>query len=297
MVHVGRYDPAAALAQLADERATIAFPAFETIWLPVLGEPGFAAADLSALRLVLNVGVEERLRGMQAALPNAAQVGCTGSTEAGGFLAIGRAEDPLDSRVTTSGVPLDGFEVRVLDPETRTEAAAGAPGELLYRGGSRFDRYWRDPATTAERIDRDGWFHSGDLVTRGDDGTVSYVGRLKDMLKVGGENVAAAEIESHLLTHPAVAMAQVVAAPDARYTEVAAAFVVLAPGATATEDELIEHCLGAIATFKVPRYVRVVDAFPMSGTKVRKYRLRESIAADLAAMGITEAPRLRSGAG
>jgi fatty-acyl-CoA synthase len=147
---------------------------------------------------------------------------------------------------------------------------------------------------TAECIDEDGWFHSGDLARRDADGRITFLSRLKDMLKVGGENVAAAEIEGYLSTHPAVQIVQVVSAPDARYGEVAAAFVELKVGATATEDELIAHCRGKIATFKVPRYVRFVNEWPMSGTKVQKYKLREQIAAELLDQGITEAPRITS---
>ena len=144
-------------------------------------------------------------------------------------------------------------------------------------------------------IDAGDWYHSGDLMSWDDEGRASFIGRLKDMLKVGGENVSPAEVEGHLLTHPAVQLAQVVGAPDARYIEVACAFVQLAPGASATtEEELIEHCLGEIATFKVPRYVRFVTEWPMSGTKIQKFRLRERIAEELREAGITEAPRLSS---
>ena len=133
------------------------------------------------------------------------------------------------------------------------------------RGPTRFVRYHEEPELTAAVIDEDGWFHSGDLGRMDEEGRLSFAGRLKDMLKVGGENVAAAEIETYLLGHPACEIVQVVAAPDARYTEVAAAFVQLSPGASATEQELIDYCLGQIATFKVPRYVRFVEQWPMSG--------------------------------
>ena len=128
------------------------------------------------------------------------------------------------------------------------------------RGPARFVRYHEDPEQTALAIDADGWFHSGDLGRLDEEGRLSFVGRLKDMLKVGGENVAASEIETFLLTHPACEIVQVVSAPDARYTEVAAAFVQLRAGHEATEEELIDFCLGSIATFKVPRYIRFVDA-------------------------------------
>jgi fatty-acyl-CoA synthase len=127
-----------------------------------------------------------------------------------------------------------------------------------------------------------------------EEGRISFVNRLKDMLKVGGENVAAAEIEDYLARHPAVRIVQVVSAPDARYTEVPAAFVQLEDGATVTEEELVDFCRGRIATFKVPRYVRFVDDWPMSGTKIRKVELRERIARELADAGITEAERVTS---
>lgn len=291
-VHTTEFRPDVAVRQLADEHVTVALPAFETIWLAILNHPTFVAAELDRLRLVFNIGVPERLRGMQAQLPDAVQVSGFGGTEACGFLTIGVAEDPVEARVNTTGFPLAGMELRVVDVESGVDSEVGALGEIRYRGYARFDGYYGDAELSAAVIDGEGWFHSGDMGTLDADGRLTYVTRLKDMLKVGGENVAPAEIESFLLTHPAVLMAQVVAAPDARYVEVACAFVVLRPGAEATEEELVEHCLGRIATFKVPRYVRIVDGYPMSGTKVRKHVLREEIAAELAAAGVTEAPKL-----
>lgn len=289
--HSGAFDPGMSLRQLADERCTIAIPAFETIWLAVLNHPDFESADLSALRIIFNVGVPERLRSMQERLPGATQVSGFGSTEACSFLSLGTPDEPLDARVSTTGRPLPGVQVRVVDPETRADLPRGSLGEIAYRGWSTFDGYYNAPERNAEVFDADGWFYSGDLGVLDVEGRLRFVGRLKDMLKVGGENVAAAEVEGYLLTHPAVLLAQVVAAPDARYVEVPAAFIQLQPGATATEQELIDFCLGKIATFKVPRYVRFVDDWPMSGTKIRKYVLRERIAAELAERGITEAPR------
>ena len=126
------------------------------------------------------------------------------------------------------------------------------------------------------------------------EGRLSFIGRLKDMLKVGGENVAAAEIEGFLAEHPAIAEVQVVAAPDERYQEVACAFVMLRPGAALSLDELVEHCRGQIASYKIPRYLRIVDEWPMSGTKIQKFKLRQRIADDLLAAGISEAPSYRA---
>ena len=292
LCHGGHFAPEAALEMLASERATVAFPAFETIWLAVIGAPGFAAADLSALRIVINIGSPERLRRMQEAIPGAVQLSSIGATEAGGFISIGLVTDSLSDRVNTCGLPMPGMQVRVVDPETGEDQQPGEPGEFLYRGVSRFVRYHRDPLVTAERIDPDGWFHSGDVVTQDANGRLNYLTRLKDMLKVGGENVAALEIEDYLTRHPAVSIVQVVAAPDARYVEVPAAFIELRPGAQVTEAEIIDFCIGRIATFKVPRYVRFISDWPMSGTKIQKFRLRELIAADLADLGQTEAPRI-----
>src|SRR3954454_3751063 len=155
-----------------------------------------------------------------------------------------------------------------------------------------FAGYHGEPELTAQVVDADGFFHTGDLGSLDADGRLSYRGRLKDMLKVGGENVGAAEIEGHLAGHPAVDIVQVVGVRDARYDEVPVAFVQLRAGATAGEQELIDHCLGDIATFKVPRYVRFVSDWPMSGTKIQKFRLREQISAELDAAGIREAPKL-----
>jgi fatty-acyl-CoA synthase len=293
-IHVGFFEAGASVEQLAAERCTVAFPAFETIWLAVLDHPRFAEVDLSSLRLIVAIGIEERLRQMQERVPWAIQVSATGSTESGGFLCLGSQRDPLDKRMATAGRCVPGMEVRVVDPETGRDVPPGVDGELIFRGVSRFLRYHDDPEATARSIDADGWFHSGDVVRADEEGFVTYVGRYKDMLKVGGENVAAAEVENFLATHPAVEVVQVVSAPDARYGEVAAAFVQLRAGRAATEQELIGHCRGRISTFKVPRYVRFVTEWPMAGNKIRKHELRERIARELAEAGITMAPKITS---
>ena len=181
----------------------------------------------------------------------------------------------------------------MIDPETGEERPPGEPGEMLFRGVTEFAGYYRDPETTASVVDEDGWVRTGDLVRREDDGTIAFVSRLKDMLKVGGENVSAAEIEGYLITHPDVSVAAVVGAPDARYGEVPAAFVQLQPGARIEEQELIEYCVGQIATFKVPRYIRFLDEFPATATaKIQKFVLRGQIESELKERGISEAPKL-----
>lgn len=293
-VHAGHFQVDVAMGQLVDERCTVALPAFETMWLQVLDHPECSEQALAELRLVLAVGIPERLQLMQERLPHAPMVTTFGGTESTSHLSIALPDDPPETRLTTGGHPLAGIEVRIVDPETGLDVTPGVSGEIVYRGWNRFLGYYNEPELTAEVIDADGWFRSGDIGTMDNDGRVSYVGRIKDMLKVGGENVAAAEIEGFLVDHPAVQIVQVVSAPDARYTEVPAAFVELKAGAAATETELIDHCRGKIATFKVPRYVRFVDEWPMSGTKIKKYELRERIATELADAGITEAPKVTS---
>jgi acyl-CoA synthetase (AMP-forming)/AMP-acid ligase II len=173
--------------------------------------------------------------------------------------------------------------VRVIDPGTGKDRPAGAPGELLVRSAYGMQGYHDKPEETARAIDADGWFHTGDMAIVRADGYMRFIGRYKDMLKIGGENAAPSEIEAHISTHPAVKLVQVVGAPDERLEEVAAAFVELVPGADLDEATLISFCQGQIASFKVPRHVRFIDGseWPMSATKIQKFRLQERIKAEL----------------
>jgi fatty-acyl-CoA synthase len=231
---------------------------------------------------------------MQRTVPHATQVSCFGMTESGGSICMGAPSDSLEARTTTSGHPLPGMELRTVDA-LGADCPRGIPGELLFRGATAFQGYYRDPENTGQTVDEAGWVRTGDRVCINQDGTVQFQGRIKDMLKVGGENVSAAEIEGYLLTHPAVGVAAVVGAPDARYGEVAVAYVQKVPGAEVTESELIEYCVGRIATYKVPRYVRFVDEYPTTATqKIQKFALRDRIAGELRERGITEAPKLQT---
>jgi fatty-acyl-CoA synthase len=284
-VSMARFDAGEALALLAAERCTHAYPCFDTVSSALQEHPDFEATDLSELCVVVTIGVPEKLRALQDGWPQAVQLGAYGATEYSGVLCFNRVDDDLERRIETCGPPIPGMEIRIVDRETGAELGPGERGELLCRGYGVFEGYHRDPEQTAKVLGEDGWVRSGDLVSVDADGYVSYHGRLKDMLKVGGENVAAAEIEGVLLTHPDVREAQVVAAPDAKYVEVPAAFVELRDGAGAGADELVAFCDGQLATFKVPRYVRFVEEWPMSGTKIMKLPLRERIAAELAAEG------------
>lgn len=292
--HTGNFEPGRALAQLQSEGCTIAIPAFETIWLAVLNHADFEEADLGNIRIIHLLGVAERLAQMQAVLPHAIQVSSYGATECSSFLSMGKVNESLEVRTTTGGHPIPGITARVVAPGTNQDLPNGELGEIIYRGWSVFTGYYKDDEATSAAFDSEGWFYTGDLGTLDAEGRLTYVSRMKDMLKVGGENVAAAEVEGHLISHPAVLLAQVVAAPDARYAEVPAAFIQLTAEAVASAEELQAHCLGAIATFKVPRYFRFVEDWPMSGTKIKKHVLRDQIASELTASGITEAPKITS---
>ena len=162
-------------------------------------------------------------------------------------------------------------------PDTGEELRNGKVGELLVRGPSCLSEYYRDAEATRTAIDKHGWFRTGDLLLRTDANEFAFISRIKDMLKVGGENVAAAEIEGHILTHPKVHMVAVVSAPDEYYGEVPAAFIEPSPGMNLSEQEIIDFCKGVIANFKIPKYVRLIQEWPMSGTKIKKFELRDMI--------------------
>lgn len=292
--HSGFFNPSVSLQQLAREKCTVAIPSFETIWLTILNLPEFSDADLSAIRLIQCLGQPETLRRMQAVFPNAVQISSSGSTEASSYIALNLPSDPLEARLHTCGPIMPGLEIRIVDTESGEDLGPNQRGEVLLRGPQMFDGYYKEPELTKQSIDQNGWFHSGDLGELDQEGRFVFKGRLKDMLKVGGENVAAVEVEAYLTAHPAVMLASVVSAPDSRYVEVPAAFIQLRPGASATEEEIISFCLGQLATFKVPRYVRFVTEWPMSGTKIQKFVLRDQIADELLSAGITEAPKLQS---
>ena len=274
------FDDDSALEQLISTRPTALFPSFPTLTAALISHPRWQEVDVDIIRVVNNVAPPDQLVEFQAAYPKAKQTAAYGLTEAGGVISFNRLTDTLEQRTTTCGRPFEGIEVRIMDPETGAEMPPGERGEIQIRGHCLFEGYYRDPEKT-EKSMADGWLRTGDLCSLDDEGRIRYHGRLKDMLKVGGENVAAVEIESLLSTHPAIKLVQIVAAPDPKYVEVPAAYGELHDAATATEAELIEFCEGEIASFKIPRYVRFVTEWPMSATKIQKYQLRDRIAQEL----------------
>ena len=292
--HTGHFDPEIALRQIRDNKCTVVLPAFETIWLPILTHKERSPNDFNSLRAILAVGVPERLRKFQEETPDAPILNAFGQTEACAFLSLSDLDDDPELRFTTGGFPMPGMEPEVHDPETGETLPFGSVGELWYRGPNMFDGYFRDEELNKEVFDERGFYRTGDICEIDPEGRVTFISRLKDMLKVGGENVAAAEVEGYLLTHPAVALAQVVAAPDERYVEVPAAYIQLNPDSKITEEEIIDFCRGEIATYRIPRYVRFVTEWPMSGTKIKKVILREMIAEELRNKGITSAEKIIS---
>ncbi len=280
---VPHFEPGIALEMLGREGATVAYPSFVTIMQDLITHPSFRTTDLSKLRLMnSNFAVQPPWikEAMTKAMPHTIQVGTYGLTEGAGTICTSQIDDSYELRTGRLGVPLEEWEVRIVDLETGQDCPLGERGEIVVRGPNMLKGYYNAPEKTAEVI-RDGWFHTGDIGSFDESGHIMFHGRTKDMLKVGGENVAAAEIEAMLQSHPAVKLAQVVGLPDKRYVEIPAAFVEFAEGQSASEAELIEHCKGKLASFKIPRHVRTVEAWPMSTSKIQKFRLRTQLVEEL----------------
>jgi fatty-acyl-CoA synthase len=278
------FDPKIALQMLERYAVTATYPCFVTIMQGLIYHPDFPTTDLSRVKFMnSNFAVQPATvaESIMRAMPQALQVGSFGMTETAGTVCTGAPDEPESLRITRLGKPLPGLEVRIVSPETGHDAPTGARGEVLVRGYSLLEGYHKDAVKTAEAIDPDGWFHTGDIGSLDEHGTIMFHGRYKDMLKVGGENVAAAEIEALLGRHPAVKLAQVVGIPDPKYVEVPAAFVELKPGSTASEADLLAFCKGEVSSFKVPRHVRFVTEWPMSSSKIQKFRLRQQLVAEL----------------
>lgn len=281
---MGYFDPKVALQMLETYQVTATYPSFVTIMQGLIYHPDFTLTDLSRIKLMnSNFAVQPAAvaDSIMKAMPGAIQVGSFGMTETAGTVCTGAPSEPESQRITRLGTALPGLELRIIDPDTGSDLAVGGRGEVLVRGYSTLNGYHKDPEKTAQALDAGGWFHTGDIGSLDEHGAIMFHGRYKDMLKVGGENVAAAEIEALLGKHPAVKLAQIVGIPDAKYVEVPAAFVELKPHAVTTEEDLLTFCKREVASFKVPRVVRFVADWPMSSSKIQKFRLREELLAEL----------------
>jgi fatty-acyl-CoA synthase len=246
--------------------------------------PQFEAYDLSSLRTGIMAGSPCPVEVMKQVVERMHMHGVTiayGMTETSPVSFQSAVDDPLERRVSTIGRVQPHLEVKVIDAEGHI-TARGLPGELCTRGYSVMLGYWDDPERTAEAIDDEGWMHSGDIGTIDDEGYGNVVGRIKDMVIRGGENIYPREIEEFLHAHPKVADAQVVGLPDSRMGEELCAWIRLAAGESATEDEIRDFCLDRIAHYKVPRYIRFVDEFPLTVSgKVQKFVIREQMMREL----------------
>jgi len=273
------FDPAATLRAVAAERATSLY-GVPTMFIAELGLPDFAEFDLSSLRTGVMGGSPcpvEVMKRVMTDLHMAEVAIAYGMTETSPVSTQTRRDDDLEHRTATVGRVLPHVEVKVVDPVSGRTVPRGEAGELCTRGYSVMLGYWDEPERTAEVVDQEGWMHTGDLAVMREDGYLSVVGRIKDVIIRGGENIYPREIEEFLHGHPGIADIQVVGVPDGRYGEEICAFVILRdPAGTLTQAELAEYCRGRLAHYKTPRQVRVVAAFPMTVSgKVRKSELRE----------------------
>ncbi|HEY0487327.1 MAG TPA: AMP-binding protein [Mycobacteriales bacterium] len=270
------YDVAATLATIERERATVVY-GVATMYYDQLQYPAFSSTDLSAVRLCLVPGTGDLIRLVSERMGQAVNV--YGMTETTSITTLAGIDDRVERRADTVGSPLPGFEVKIVGPDG-TSMPVGENGELVVRGHPVMLGYYKKPEATADVLDDEGWFRTGDRAALTEDGYVVYGGRIKDMYKVGGENVDPIEVESVLMRHPAVAMAAVVGVPDPRLEEVGVAYVQLLPGATADPDELREFALGRLARFKVPKRIHLVAEFPMTASgKIQRYLLRKQFPA------------------
>ena len=272
------FDPEATLGACAQERCTSLY-GVPTMFIAQLDHPRFADYDLSSLRTGIMAGspcpVEVMKRVMD--LMHMSEVGIAyGMTETSPVSTQTAYDDPVEKRVGSVGRVHPHVEVKIVDPDGGATVARGDPGELCTRGYSVMAGYWNDPERTAEAIDADGWMHTGDLATMDDEGYLNIVGRSKDMVIRGGENVYPREVEEFLYSHPSIADVQVIGVPDQRYGEELMAWIIPREGASLDADAVREYCQGRIAHYKIPRYVKTVDAFPMTVTgKVQKFKMRD----------------------
>lgn len=271
------FDAGRALELMRRERPTTAWPWFPAIMQALLNHPDFDARLLDSVRYMLLIGPPVLISTVQDLFPHAELVAACGMTETAGIYALSDESETVEDRSTAQGKPAPGIEVRIVDPFTGEDQPAGEPGEMLVRGFCVTDGYYNSPEKTAEAIDDDGWFHTSDLYSWTDRGCLQFRGRMKDMLKVGGENVAALEIESFLCEHPAVAMASVIGVPDDMLDEVPVAFIELRDGYRAADADLRAYCEGKISRYKIPREFHFLagDQWPMSTTKINKGGLRK----------------------
>ncbi|GGH61390.1 AMP-binding protein [Comamonas phosphati] len=274
------FDPVTVLETVQAEKCT-GLHGVPTMFIAELDHPRFAEFDLSTLRTGIMAGSPCPIEVMKRVMRDMHLSEITiayGMTETSPVSCQSEADTPLERRVSTVGRVQPHLEVKIVDPATGETVAPGVSGELCTRGYSVMHGYWDDEARTREAIDTDRWMHTGDLATLDDQGYVNIVGRIKDMVIRGGENIYPREIEEFLYRHPKVQDVQMVGVPDVRYGEELCAWIIVKPGQELGEDEVRDFCKGQIAHYKVPRYIRFVQSFPMTVTgKIQKFKIRDEM--------------------
>jgi len=274
------FDPLTVLQTVQDERCT-GLHGVPTMFIAELDHSRFAEFNLSTLRTGIMAGSPCPTEVMKRVVEqmNLREITIAyGMTETSPVSCQSSTDTPLTKRVSTVGTVQPHLEIRIVDPDTGAVVPRGARGEFCTRGYSVMHGYWGDEAKTREAIDAEGWMHTGDLATMDDEGYVNIVGRIKDMVIRGGENIYPREIEEFLYRHPQVQDVQVVGVPDQKYGEELCAWIIAKPGTQPTEDDIRAFCKGQIAHYKVPRYIRFVTSFPMTVTgKIQKFKIRDEM--------------------
>ncbi|HJR86529.1 MAG TPA: AMP-binding protein [Acidimicrobiia bacterium] len=288
------FDPTATLAAIGEESCEALY-GVPTMFIAMLDDPSFAEAELATLRTGIMAGSPCPVEVMKRVISDMNMEGVTiayGMTETSPVSFQSRTDDPIDRRVSTVGRIMPHVESKIIDPESGNVRPRGEPGELCTRGYSVMRGYWDNPEATGEAIDEAGWMHSGDLAMMDEEGYVNIVGRIKDMVIRGGENIYPREVEEFLYGHPAIVDVQVIGVPDVRYGEELCAWVRLREGQQLSLEELRDFCSGRIANYKIPRYLRVTDEFPLTVTgKVQKFKMRETSIEEL---GLAAAASVRT---
>jgi fatty-acyl-CoA synthase len=273
------FEPDATLTACAQERCTSLY-GVPTMFIAQLNHPDFESYELGSLRTGIMAGSPcpiEVMKRVDSEMGISEIVIAFGMTETSPVSTQTRPDDTLEHRCGTVGQVMPHTEIKIVDPATGRIQPCGEPGEFLARGYLVMRGYWNDPERTAQAIDAGRWMHTGDLAIMDEEGYVRIVGRIKDMIIRGGENVYPREVEEFLYTHAEIADVQVIGVPDERYGEELMAWVIARPGSALTEDAVREFCKGKIAHYKIPRYVKFVDEFPMTVTgKVQKFKMRET---------------------
>jgi fatty-acyl-CoA synthase len=278
------FDPAAVLAAVEEEKCTSLY-GVPTMFIAEIEHANFGKTDFSSLRTGIMAGSPcpvEVMKKVQKDMHMPEITICYGMTETSPVSTQSQTDDPLDKRVATVGCVHPNVEIKVVDPASGRALPRGTVGELCTRGYSVMLGYWDDLHSTRQAIDSARWMHTGDLAVMDADGYVNIVGRIKDMVLRGGENIYPREVEEFLYTKPEIADVQVIGVPDAKYGEELMAWVKLRAGASLTGEQLRAFCKGKIATFKIPRYWKFVDGFPMTvNGKIQKYKMREMAVEEL----------------